>query len=118
MRTNSAGPHKRCFLLLLALGAVACLFAACSGAKAPSKPSEKQYQVSGVIEGLNPKLQTATVNAAAIPGWMEAMTMEFPIRSKSDFEKLHVSDRITATVNVRGTDYDLTNIHWQNSSPQ
>jgi Cu(I)/Ag(I) efflux system protein CusF len=116
MKPNPATPRKRLLLPLLAIGALMCLLAACSGAKGPSGPPEKQYRLSGAIEALDPKLQTATVNAAAIPGWMEAMTMEFPIRSKSDFEKLHVGDRITATVNVRGTDYALTNIHRQSAN--
>lgn len=47
---------------------------------------------------------------------MDAMTMEYPIASKQDFATLHVGDRITATVNVRGADYDLSNIQKQNSS--
>ena len=72
--------------------------------------------MTGEITQLDSKLQTATINAKAIEGWMEAMTMEYPIASKQDFAKLHVGDRITATVNVRGADYDLSNIQKQNSS--
>ena len=42
------------------------------------------------------------VDAAAIPNFMEAMTMEYPVRSQLEFNSLHVGDHITATVNVRG----------------
>jgi Cu/Ag efflux protein CusF len=96
---------------------LALVLAACSGTKAPSGPPEKHYQLTGVVQAVDPKLQTATVKANDIRGWMEAMTMDFPVRSKSDFGQLRVGDRITATVNVRGTDYDLTNIRRQNNKP-
>jgi protein SCO1/2 len=102
---------------VLAALVLASVLAACSGTKGPSGPPEKHYQLTGVIQAVNPKLQTATVKANDVPGWMEAMTMDFPVRSKSDLNQLHAGDRITATVNVRGTDYDLTNIHRQNSKP-
>ncbi len=37
--------------------------------------------------------------------------MEYPIKSKQDFNTLHVGDRITATIDVRDdTTYDLSNI--------
>jgi len=40
--------------------------------------------------------------------------MEYPIKSKSEFNTLHVGDKIEATVNVRGMgDYDLSNIQKQ-----
>ena len=115
MRTSSA-IRSKLFPLLLALVALGSLLGSCSTVKAPSASAEKRYQLSGVIQALDPKLQTATVKAAAVPGWMEAMTMDFPIRSKSDFTQLHVGDHIAATVNVRGTDYDLTNVQRQKNA--
>jgi Cu/Ag efflux protein CusF len=42
------------------------------------------------------------------------MTMEYPVKSKSEFNALHVGDRIQATVNVRREgDYDLSDIQKQ-----
>ena len=65
---------------------------------------------------MNSNDRTATIDAAAIPSFMEAMTMQYPIRSKSEFETLRIGERITATVNVREDGlYDLSNIHRQNS---
>lgn len=108
--------HPQPVLLVIAM-VLASLLAACSGAKPPSEPAGKQYHLTGIVQGLDAKVHTATVKADAVPGWMEAMTMDFPIRSKSDFEQLHVGDHITATVNVRGADYDVTNIRRQNTKP-
>jgi len=96
---------------------VALLFAAACGQKTQAdRQPEKHYKLTGEVTQLDPKLHTATINHQAIAGWMEAMTMEYPVRTTQDFEKLHVGDHIIATVNVRGTDYDLTDIQKQNSS--
>lgn len=92
------------------------IIAGCGQRSQTTQQAAKHYQLTGEITQLDSKLQTATINAKAIEGWMEAMTMEYPIASKQDFAKLHVGDRITATVNVRGADYDLSNIQKQNSS--
>jgi Cu/Ag efflux protein CusF len=80
-----------------------------------SEPSsEKQYRLTGKILALNAKDRTATIDAAAIPNFMAAMTMEYPIRSKSEFKTLQAGERISATVNVREDGlYDLSNIHPQ-----
>jgi Cu/Ag efflux protein CusF len=90
--------------------------AACGQKPQASRQPEEHHKLTGEVTHLDPKLHTATINNEPIAGWMEAMTMEYPIRSTQDFEKLHVGDHITATVNVRGTDYDLSDIHIQNSS--
>ena len=65
-----------------------------------SETVEHRYALTGKVVALNPQDRTATINAAAIPNFMEAMTMEYPIRSRQDFDRLHVGDRINATVNV------------------
>ena len=99
-------------LILLAL----LLFLTGVGCSSTSKSSAevRHYHLTGRITALNAKDQTASVDQAAIPDWMEAMTMEYPIKSKSEFNTLHVGDKIEATVNVRGVgDYDLSNIQKQ-----
>lgn len=98
--------------LLVALTAAGLLLGSCAPKPAPA-PKERHYQMTGDIVSLDPKLDTATIKAGPIAGWMDAMTMEFPVRSKSEFEQLRPGDHITATVNVRGMDYDLTGIHRQ-----
>jgi protein SCO1/2 len=93
---------------------MAFALAACH--REPDSEPSRQYALTGKIVALNPGDRTATVDAAAIPGFMEAMTMEYPIKSKADFDKLRVGDKITATVNVReGGLYDLSNVQPQGS---
>jgi Cu/Ag efflux protein CusF len=87
--------------------------AACSSSKLPSTEPEKHYQMIGEVKGLNQKDQTATIQHEAIGDWMGAMTMEYPVRSKEEFDQLRVGEKITATVNVKGLDYNISGIRPQ-----
>ncbi len=94
--------------ILLSLLLVGC------GSKSANAPEVKHYHLTGQVVALDAKGQTASVNQAAIPGWMDAMTMEYPIKLKSEFNTLHAGDKIQGTVNDRGDgDYDLSNIQKQ-----
>jgi Cu/Ag efflux protein CusF len=109
-------PWRRQFCLLAALILSVFLCVACHTKPNETTP-EKHYSMEGEVVSLNPRLQTATIKHGPIQGWMEAMTMDYPIRSKQDFEKLHPGDHISATVNVRGSDYDLTDIRELKNAP-
>lgn len=106
--------RRTCFFSISCALALAVSTISCSENREPAA-SEKHYKMTGVVLGLDPKLQTAKINHGPIEGWMEAMTMDYPVRSRSDFSELHIGDHITAIVNVRGTDYDLTGIKKQNT---
>lgn len=98
-------------------GWIACIslilsLAACSKNSASSEP-EKQYPLTGQVKSLDAKVQTATIQHEAIGDWMEAMTMEFPVHEKVDFDRLHPGDKIKATVHVKGVDYWITNVQPQ-----
>src|SRR3954454_18272192 len=81
------------------------------GSKPESKGSARHYTVTGRVMGLDAKNQTVSLDAAAIPGYMEAMRMDYPVPSRNDFASLHVGDKIQATVNVYDSgDYDLSSI--------
>lgn len=76
-----------------------------------SSGPERHYNLTGKIVSLDKNRQTATVDAAAIPNYMEAMTMEYPVKSKSDFDSLRVGEQISATVDVKSDDsYALSDI--------
>jgi len=77
---------------------------------APSVPV-REYQLVGEVLRLDVVHRVATIKHQAIKGWMEAMTMEYPVREKAEFAKLHVGDRITATVFVQDMDYWVGRIH-------
>ncbi len=84
----------------------ALALAACSS----SKPAAKRYPMQGVVKALDANAKTATIDAGKIDGWMEAMTMEYPVRPDSEFQKLHVGDHIEATVVVEDPSYYVTDV--------
>jgi Cu/Ag efflux protein CusF len=88
----------------------------CACGQNPPAGGVKHYHLTGKVVSINPKDQTATVAAAAIPNFMDAMTMEYPVKSKSDFAVLRVGESIEATVNVADAGgYDLSEIKAQPS---
>lgn len=85
--------------------------------KPESKGAARHYAVTGSVLGLDTKNQTVSLDAAAIPGYMEAMRMDYPVPSRKDFDSLHVGDKIRATVNVYDSgDYDLSSVQKQTST--
>jgi Cu/Ag efflux protein CusF len=93
---------------LLATAFLFISFLSC--ARMPDRGVEKKYQLHGVIVRLDAQAQTATIKHEAIVGWMEAMTMEFPVPSKEEFAKLARDQTIRATVFVRDFDFHIGEI--------
>jgi Cu/Ag efflux protein CusF len=91
---------RRTSLLALALFLAAC----------GTKTQVKQYEMRGEIKALDPVSKSATINAGKIGDWMEAMTMEYPVKPDAEFTKLHVGDRVQATVVVNDLKYYVTNV--------
>src|SRR3954452_3762649 len=97
----------RKFVLLPVLLAVNL---ACAS-KPESKGAAHHYPVTGRVLALDAKNQTVSLDASAIPGYMEAMRMGYPVPSRRDFDALHVGDKIQATVNVYDSgDYELASV--------
>jgi protein SCO1/2 len=80
-----------------------------AGCGAPAQGSQeipvRRYEMRGEILRLDPEHHLATIRGEKIEGWMEAMTMEYPVKDIAEFQTLREGDRIIATVFVRGTDY-------------
>jgi Cu/Ag efflux protein CusF len=74
------------------------------------KAAEKRYPMQGQIVALDASVHTATIAAGKIDGWMDAMTMEYPVKPDAEFQKLRVGDRIEATVVVGDPAYYVTEI--------
>ena len=70
----------------------------------------KEYQMQGEVVGLDPATHLATVKAGKIKGWMDAMTMEYPVKDPQEFGKLKMGDNIRAKVTVQGTDYWISSV--------
>jgi len=103
---------EKCMTLRSQLGLIPLiLFSLACGPKQESKGPARHYQLTGRVVSLNKKDRTASIDAAAIPGYMEAMKMDYPIASQAEFDSLSAGESIKATVNVyESGDYDLSGI--------
>jgi Cu/Ag efflux protein CusF len=91
--------------VLIGLG----LLAACA-----KKVEVKRYKLTGDVLSLDPQSHAASIKGDKIDGWMEAMTMEYPVKDVTEFQKLSVGDRITATVFVGESAYSIGEIRITN----
>ena len=88
-------------------------------APAAKTAPQKHYQVVGKVVSVNAKDRTAAIDAEAIKGYMEAMTMDYPIQSKEEFNALHPGDRISATLDVSDDgSYTLSHIKISPPAPK
>jgi len=71
----------------------------------------ERYQLDGVIVSIDPQAHIVKIDGKKIEGWMEAMTMEYPVRDQEELLSLHAGDHITATVLVQGLNYSIGEIH-------
>ena len=78
--------------------------------KAAGKSPVKRYPMHGEIKALDVSAHSAMIDAGPIGDWMGAMTMEYPVKPDAEFQKLHVGDRIEATVVVSDPAYYVTEI--------
>jgi Cu/Ag efflux protein CusF len=72
--------------------------------------AEKRYPMQGVVKAVDPAAKMATIDAGKIDDWMDAMTMEYPVKPDSELAKLHAGDHIEATVVVDGGIYYVTDV--------
>jgi Cu/Ag efflux protein CusF len=96
-----------------AASAGALALAACGSKEEPSFDygvAKEHYVIKGVVVRLKPEDRVAVIKHEKIDGWMEAMTMEFPVPSPEEFAKLKEGMAITASVEVNDLHYWLINI--------
>ena len=70
----------------------------------------KQYALHGEVLRLDAQGKIAAIKHEKIGDWMEAMTMEFPVKDKAEFDKLRAGEKINATVFVQGNSYWVAGI--------
>ena len=87
----------------------ALLLAGCQ--RNPAPQPAKEFQMQGEVVALDPAARLATVKAGKIEGWMEAMTMEYPVKDPQEFSKLKVGGKIQGKVTVQGTDYWISAVN-------
>src|ERR1700743_243690 len=71
-----------------------------------SNAQAKYYAVRGKIVMVDAEHKEIVLDAAAIPGFMEAMTMPYKLKNPSIITELHAGDSITATL-IAADDSDL-----------
>ncbi len=99
------------FLLTLALlGIAACTQT--PGQEAKAKAEIKAYSLSGEVIGMDPANQVVILKHQEIKGFMEAMTMGFPVKEKAEFEKFKPGQKVNADLKVQGDEFWLEKIVW------
>ena len=88
------------------------LVASCHSAQEKTEPA-RRYPMQGEIKALDANARTATIDAGKIGDWMGPMVMEYPVKPDAEFQKLHVGDKISATVVVADVKYYVTEIKVQ-----
>jgi Cu/Ag efflux protein CusF len=94
---------------LLAALFAAALLAACRKPVSESAPIRK-YSLRGRVVRLDSARRVATIKHEKIEGWMEAMTMDFPVRENRDLTLLSPGRGINATVYVRDLEFWVTDV--------
>jgi Cu/Ag efflux protein CusF len=79
--------------------------------KAIESPAPTQrYTLRGRVASLDKAGRTVTVDAEAIPGFMGAMMMSYPVKNERLLDHVSPSDHITATIVRVGDEYWLEDI--------
>jgi protein SCO1/2 len=97
-------------LLMTAVLLAALLLSACGPSKNRSNGGAKRYSLRGKVVSVDKQSQVVNVDAPAIPGFMEAMTMPYRVKPKSMLEQLSPGDTITADLIVVADEYWLENV--------
>lgn len=98
------------FLLACAICLAACSKGSVGAITTGAKDDSKRYAMQGQIMALDPAAKTASIAHGQIGDWMGPMTMEYSIKPDAEFQKLHVGDKIDATVVVNDVKYYVTDI--------
>ena len=83
----------------LVVGLIAVLLGGVGCHRAPAvKSATQKYPVRGVVVSTDAASGEIGLNAEAIPGFMEAMTMSYKLADPTVMSEVHVGDKITAVL--------------------
>ena len=128
MTLNNIEVHMRTMLMISVLAAAAT--AACGGGGSTSSPpasspsaagvpvaspepaaTTRTHDIRGRIEAIGSGRRAVTLDHEAIPGVMEAMTMEYQVQEPAVLEGLSVGDRVQGQFEIRpGDQYVITRL--------
>ena len=90
--------------------ALSFVFASCQQPKPAESTPGKHYTLTGTVLSVDRKEHTAKIKGDAIPGWMDAMTMDYPVQSGKAWDNLHPNEKIRATLDVHDADYKIIDV--------
>ena len=98
------------FFLLL----IVCLFAV-TGCQpvAPAPPAVQTYEARGIVREIADDRREATIQHEAIPGFMGAMTMGFPVKNPGELERIAPGDEVTFKLRVTETNSWIESVRFE-----
>jgi len=95
----------------LLLATLVLLPFACTKPEKPlSEPGEKLYTLKGTILSRDASDNSLRVDHEAVPGFMEAMTMDYPVRGAAVAQLPPDKSRVEARLHVHDERYWLTDV--------
>jgi protein SCO1/2 len=95
----------------LLLASLVLLSVACAKQQKPlSEPGEKLYTLKGTILSRDASDNSLRLDHQAIPGFMEAMTMDYPVRGAKVAQLPPDKSRVEAKLHVHDERYWLTDV--------
>ena len=82
--------------LTLMIGALVCALLLSTAVRA--QDAKKEHAFKGVVQKVDEKAKSLTVDGENVPGWMMAMTMVYSPDKEDIFKTVKAGDQITATV--------------------
>ena len=72
--------------------------------------TNQTFAVRGVVQKISPDLHHATIKHEKIPGYMDAMTMDFSVKNTNALDNISIGDEITFTLVVTADDDWIENV--------
>jgi protein SCO1/2 len=110
-------------LVLISALALGFILAGCGRSGDTPKPDNRKYPVLGKVVALDENKSRLTLDHQAIPGFMAAMTMSYPVKDPKEAKDLQPGDEIQCELIVDGPQMWLQKIvvtkrHAQIPEPQ
>ncbi len=99
-------------VLLAAAVALSAIVAGCQNQSGSGTPASgaKVYDVKGKIVSLDGGKKVVTLDHEDIPGFMKAMTMEFPVEDAKVLDGLKAGDAVQGKIKSEGGSYAVTSL--------
>ena len=72
--------------------------------------ASREYELKGAVVAVDPASRTVELDHEEIPGFMQAMTMKYPVSDAKLLEGLKAGDSIRGTLKVQRQRYAITSL--------